>query len=154
MLQHLQLVWVPLATPNLRMSLLWLIPSSTERRRVHFVGLLAIAQSTCVDVPLSIAVFGLPEAPVKVAIFLFMSKTRHLSDFEHSMIVDAENAGFNYIQNIQLFGSSCTTVDKVFEECKKSLKGKKKIFERKAKQWIEIFSELKRCQMTNTHYVQ
>ncbi|GBO34629.1 hypothetical protein AVEN_104075-1 [Araneus ventricosus] len=32
-----------------------------ERRRVYFVGLLAIAASTCVDVPSSVAVFGLPD---------------------------------------------------------------------------------------------
>ncbi|GBO27075.1 hypothetical protein AVEN_257760-1 [Araneus ventricosus] len=46
---------------KLRMTLLWLIPIYAETRRVPFVRLLAIAASTCVDVPSSVAVFGLPD---------------------------------------------------------------------------------------------
>ncbi|GBO35659.1 hypothetical protein AVEN_4404-1 [Araneus ventricosus] len=43
------------------MTLLWLIPICSERRRIPFVRLLAIAASTCVDVPSSVADFDLPD---------------------------------------------------------------------------------------------
>ncbi|GBL91335.1 hypothetical protein AVEN_203487-1 [Araneus ventricosus] len=43
------------------MTLLWLIPFCAEKRQVHFVGLLAIAASTCVDVLSCVAVFGLSD---------------------------------------------------------------------------------------------
>ncbi|GBL80371.1 hypothetical protein AVEN_92279-1 [Araneus ventricosus] len=46
---------------KMRMELLWLIPICAERRLVPFVGILDIAASTCVDVPLSVAIFGLPD---------------------------------------------------------------------------------------------
>ncbi|GBN09461.1 hypothetical protein AVEN_139125-1 [Araneus ventricosus] len=53
-LQHLQFVWVSLVHRKLRMILLWLIPICAERGRVPFAGLLAIADSTCVDVDSSL----------------------------------------------------------------------------------------------------
>ncbi|GBL85033.1 hypothetical protein AVEN_221273-1 [Araneus ventricosus] len=46
---------------KLRMPLLWLIPVCAERHRVPFVRLLAIAASTCVDVLLTVVVFGFPD---------------------------------------------------------------------------------------------
>ncbi|GBO13950.1 hypothetical protein AVEN_77665-1 [Araneus ventricosus] len=61
MLQHLQLVWMPLVSRKLRMAHLWLIPSCAERCRVPFVGLLAVADGTCVDVLSAVGVFSLPD---------------------------------------------------------------------------------------------
>ncbi|GBN31278.1 hypothetical protein AVEN_20125-1 [Araneus ventricosus] len=44
---------------KLLLTLLWLILICAERSRVPFVGHLAIIASTCVDIPSSVAVFGL-----------------------------------------------------------------------------------------------
>ncbi|GBN41104.1 hypothetical protein AVEN_77304-1 [Araneus ventricosus] len=60
-LQHLQLVWVPLISREMLTTLLWLIPICAGGLRVPFVGHLAIAASTCVDVTSSVDVFGLPD---------------------------------------------------------------------------------------------
>ncbi|GBN68201.1 hypothetical protein AVEN_214734-1 [Araneus ventricosus] len=46
---------------------LWLIPICAERHQVPFVGLLTNAASTCVDVPSSVVVFGLPDLRVSAA---------------------------------------------------------------------------------------
>ncbi|GBN95516.1 hypothetical protein AVEN_44861-1 [Araneus ventricosus] len=63
MLQHLQLIWVPLVKPqNAHGTTLAYSHLRRETSlRFHFVGLLAIAVSTCVDVPSSVAVFGLSD---------------------------------------------------------------------------------------------
>ncbi|GBM48289.1 hypothetical protein AVEN_98036-1 [Araneus ventricosus] len=57
MLQHLQLVWVPLLTSQIEHGTTLADSHFAERRRVHFVGLLAIAASICVDIASPALVF-------------------------------------------------------------------------------------------------